>query len=371
LVQVVDARFSKTGKALIREISLTLDDFPQLTSPAEIKRKLSIYKTKSDALEARLSQAEISLIGKSKTFQGAVDLALRFAKYREPVLLLGESGTGKEEFAKLIHRESGVEGAFVALNCAGLNENLLESELFGYLKGAFTGAEKDQEGLVAAAENGTLFLDEIAEIPLTTQAKLLRFLNDGSYRRVGGREEKRSNARIIAATNRNFSKMVQEDKFRNDLFQRINTAPIQLPPLRNRSEDVELLIHHFIKQFNKEYNEQKEIELPAIQLLMQRSWEHGNIRELEKMIRRLCMITDKVIKPDDVKKALFESEIQEKSIAVEIPDDGIDLKETIKQIQLQYVAKALKKSNGNKLQAAKLLNVSRIDHFLKESAKPG
>jgi transcriptional regulator with PAS, ATPase and Fis domain len=362
LLQVLDARFTNSKKTEVRELDLSLDDFPQLKSPDQIKRKLSIYKTRIETLEEILNVKNVELIGKSKEFQETVKLAIQFSKYPIPVLLIGETGTGKEEFAKLIHQKSNREGAFVVLNCAGLNAQLLESEMFGYEKGAFTGADNAKEGLVESAKNGTLFLDEIGEIPLQIQAKLLRFLQDGSYRRLGANKEKKSNVRVISATNKNLEEMVKNNEFRKDLLMRINAAQVNIPPLRVRIGDTELLVRYFIEKFNADYNMNKKVEPKALKKICSFTWSEGNIRELHNKLTRLCIVSEGVIKLNLVEEELDNNYSASSSLNISIPESGFNLKSVLQDIEKKYIKTALEVTKGNKLRAAKLIGYSRIDY---------
>lgn len=226
---------------------------------------------------------------------------IKMAFSNAPILLTGETGTGKEEFSKIIHNESKLKGQFVALNCAGLSGELFISELFGHKKGAFTGAVSDHKGLVSQAEKGTLLLDEIGEVPIHIQAKLLRFLNDGRYRWLGSEKEKKSNARIIAATNRDIERDVSEGVFREDLYYRLEVFKINLPPLKKRKTEIPDLVSHFIRKYEKEiYNRVQGISKNALQLLINYNWP-GNIRQLESTIRRIMPFCEgNEIEVDDV-----------------------------------------------------------------------
>ena len=216
----------------------------------------------------------------------------KVAPAKASVLLLGESGTGKTLVARIIHEMSArADGPFVKINCAALPENLLESELFGHAKGAFTGATDEKPGRFEGADGGTVFLDEIAEMPISLQAKLLRFLQDKEFERLGSPKTLRVDVRIIAATNQNLPALVEEKQFRQDLYYRLNVFPLHLPPLRERVEDILLLISHFLEKNAEEYNHRLKVDDSAQKVLLEYPWP-GNVRELENIIERLCIMVD-------------------------------------------------------------------------------
>jgi len=233
-----------------------------------------------------------NLYSTNKKMEHVMEVADRIATVDSVVLLLGESGTGKSLLAKHIHNSSNRHnGPFITVNCAAIPHDLMESELFGYSRGAFTGAsDKGKVGLIELASEGTLFLDEIGELPFNMQAKLLQFLQDNQYFKVGGREIKKGNCRIITATNRNLSKMIVKGKFREDLYYRLNVFEMELPPLRERKEEISDLTKYFLDKFNRKYKQKHEISNKCLELFMHYHWP-GNIRELENIIERLVVVT--------------------------------------------------------------------------------
>lgn len=236
---------------------------------------------------------EEPMIVVSKSMERVVELTRRVANTGTTVLLLGESGVGKEVIARMIHRNSGryEKGSFIKVNCGAIPQELLESELFGYESGAFTGANKDgKPGMFELAHEGTLFLDEIAELPLHLQVKLLRVLQDQEFRRVGGVKPIKVNVRILAATNRNLQKMVEQGSFREDLYYRLYVVPIEIPPLRKRQEDIVPLTQFYLDKFNRKYQTDKKLSAETLQILQRYEWP-GNIRELANLIERLTVIT--------------------------------------------------------------------------------
>ncbi len=299
-------------------------------------------------------------------------LAKKVASSSSTVLLLGESGTGKEVLAKYIHFCSKRKGPFIAINCAAIPEELLEAELFGYEKGAFTGAIKSKPGKFEIAQNGTLFLDEIGDLSLKLQAKLLRVLQEKQVERLGSNHSIKVEVRIIAATNKDLEKEVEKGNFREDLFYRLNVIPIKIPPLRERKEDIPLLAEFFLKKICKrEGIEEKRFSEDAIKALVNYSWP-GNVRELENLIERAIILSESEVigreelfpEPlgfKDVKKEHVEDrEVLLSSFKVpEIPEEGIDLNRILREIEIFYLKKALELSKGVKTKAAKLLGLNR------------
>ncbi len=279
------------------------------------------------------------------------------------VLVQGESGTGKELVAKWIHYESSrADKPFVAINCAAVPSTLLESELFGYDKGAFTDAKAMKKGLFELADGGTVFLDEIGDMELGMQAKLLRFLEDRTFRRVGGSKVISVDVRIISATNKDLLKAVEEKSFRNDLYYRLQVIPIFLPPLRERKEDIVILANHFIESFNKEFNKKiKGLSAGAEQMLTDYSWP-GNIRELKNVIERAIILGGE----DTLMLEHLPLEIVAQSAApapgqstvFQLPPEGVDIEEVEKEL----IRQALEVSDGNQSKAAKKLSLG-IDAF--------
>lgn len=233
-----------------------------------------------------------TLIGSTPAMRGVYGILAQVSPSRATVLLRGESGTGKELVAKIIHENSPRSGRpFIKVNCAALSETLLESELFGHEKGAFTGAIQTRKGRFELADGGTIFLDEIGDLPLTVQIKLLRVLQEMAFERVGGNQTLSVDVRIIVATHRNLENEILTGAFRQDLYYRINVVPIRLPPLRERAEDIPLLMTHFLDQFNKENGKNIHLSGPLIQLLVQYDWP-GNVRELQNCMERLVVLAE-------------------------------------------------------------------------------
>lgn len=297
------------------------------------------------------------MMAKSRVMQSIFSLSAKVAKYNTTVLIYGASGTGKELIAKGIHFSSDrSKNSFIPVNCGGIPENLLESELFGYKKGAFTGALKDKTGLFEEASGGTIFLDEIGEMPLSLQVKLLRVLQENEIRPVGDSKSKKIDIRVLAATSKNLEQEIKNGTFREDLFYRLNVLPINLPPLRERNEDIPLLCNHFINQFNKRLNKDiSNITTAAMSLLLKHNWP-GNVRELENVIERAVVLADdKLLAPENFPSLIGERE------GTGQPDkifEGYSLKDAQKDLEKMLISKALTKTEGNRTKAAKLLEIS-------------
>jgi two-component system response regulator PilR (NtrC family) len=275
------------------------------------------------------------------------------------VLILGESGTGKELVARSIHENSSRRKMpFLVINCGGISENLLESELFGYIKGAFTGAYTDKGGLFKAARGGTIFLDEIAELPPPLQVKLLRVVQEKTFRRIGGAKDIQVDVRIISATHQNLADNVKTGTFREDLYYRLNVIPLQLPPLRDRKEDIPILTKHFIEKYSREFGKEIiTISAYALELLMEYPFP-GNIRELQNIIERsVALETSNIILPENLILSREIGEEEEKGIP-DLPDDGLNLTDELAIFEKGLIEKALKKAGGSKSRAAELLKIS-------------
>jgi two-component system response regulator PilR (NtrC family) len=300
------------------------------------------------------------MTGKSKEMLKVFSLVKKMSETAANVLILGESGTGKELVARAIHKNSSRrDGPFVPINCGGIPENLLESELFGYMKGSFTGAYADKAGLFEVAHTGTIFLDEIGELSPFLQVKLLRVVQEKTFRRIGGARDISVDARIISATNQNLEERVKTGDFREDLFYRLNVIPVEVPPLRERKEDIPLLVDHFIEKYSREYNKEiKKISPYAMGLLVEYPFP-GNVRELENIIERsVALETTNIILPENLEMAAPSRSIPPSADDAEIPEEGIDLNEELAKFERNLMKKALQKAGGSKTKASKLLKVS-------------
>lgn len=323
-----------------------------------IKKALE-YKSLNDEinyLKERLDEKNSKIIYKSKSMEEALKLVYRVAPTDATVLILGESGTGKELIANEIHRLSKRNnGPLIKINCGAFAESLLESELFGYEKGAFTGAVSRKKGKFELAQGGTIFLDEIGEISEAMQVKLLRVLQEKEYERVGGESTIKGDFRVIAATNKNLKEMVDNNEFREDLYYRLNVVPIKISPLRERKEDIPLLIDYSVEKFSSQMGRNKlKINPKSLDLMIQYDWP-GNIRELQNIIER-CVI---LATGQEITEDLLPSEIRIRNNLVTsnivLPDEGLSLEEVEKSLIIQ----ALDKTDSNQTNAAKLLGITR------------
>jgi two-component system response regulator PilR (NtrC family) len=307
-----------------------------------------------------LSHQFSNIIGRSESMLEVFKMIETVARTNSTILLTGESGTGKGLVAQAVHFHSlRREKPMVSLNCGAMPENLLESEMFGHMRGAFTGADANKKGLLEVAEKGTIFLDEIGEMSPVLQVKLLRVLQERRFRRVGGLEELQADIRVIAATNQDLTKAVAEGRFREDLYYRINVIPIALPPLRERREDVPLLADHFLAKYAEQMEKPiTSITRSALDLLMQHDWP-GNIRELENVIERAVALEGTpVILPESLPPSIRGAVPRNGTPAESLPDSGFDLEAHVKEIERVYIAQALLRAGGVQVKAAELLGMS-------------
>ncbi len=301
-----------------------------------------------------------NIIGKSASMLSLFELIKKVSGIKVNVLIVGESGTGKELVARAIHFNSPrKDGPFVAINCSAIPPTLLESELFGHVKGAFTGAISNKEGLFELANGGTIFLDEICEISPSLQVKLLRAIQERCFRRVGGVEDIEVDVRIISATNRDIELEVKEGRFRDDLYYRLNVIQVRIPPLRERKEDIPLLAEHFIKKFSNEFSKDiKGIKPEAMRILMSYDFP-GNVRELENFIERAVALESGEYISEDVLPEELRGRFEKiPPFKYDIPPEGIDLEKTLSEIERHILLQALKKADGVQKKAASLLNLT-------------
>ncbi|MGE4499536.1 MAG: sigma-54 interaction domain-containing protein [Hydrogenovibrio sp.] len=323
----------------------------------------------------RIHKSFANIIGESEVMQEQVRKAKKLSQRNVPALILGPTGSGKEVFAQAIHHASPQnQGEFVAINCGALPQELAESILFGHVKGAFTGAVANQTGLIKQADKGTLFLDEIGELSLDLQVKLLRVLQEKTYRPIGGRKDESSNFRLIAATHRNLLDKVVEGCFREDLFYRIAIGVIKLPALNERGDDLELLTQHLLKQINQELADQpgyqsKKLHTSVKKVIKNHAWQ-GNVRELRATILRVCAWSDnKEITAEEFSDAIIQRQTKTEQLLQEDISQGIDLEEKINQLQTHYILKA-KALTGNQItKMAKLLGFKNHQTLTKRLEK--
>jgi len=299
------------------------------------------------------------LVGKSEAMRQVFELAKHVAGTKSTVLITGESGTGKELVARALHNASPrAKSPFVAINCGAIPENLLEAELFGHVRGAYTGAVSDSEGMFLSAQGGTLVLDEVGEMPLALQVKLLRALQERVVRPVGGTRDRQVDVRVIAITNRDLEQEMAENRFRQDLYYRLNVISIVVPRLADRSEDIPLLVHHFVRKFTLEQNKRIEtVEPEAMRLLLGYTFP-GNVRELENLVERAVTLA-----PGSALTASFlcppsGGATAGKPAVGEIPPEGIELETIVADVEREYIRQALEQTRGVRKDAAKLLGIS-------------
>ncbi len=373
LVGIMITAFASTASAVE---ALRLGAYDYLTKPFDVEELKAKVR---NAVERRLLRQEnvllkralrsgsafSNIVGRSHVMQAVFDLVETVAPTNSTILITGESGTGKELVAQAIHANSlRRDRAFVALNCGALPETLLESELFGHMRGAFTGAAVTKPGLLETAERGTVFLDEISEMSPMMQVKLLRVLQERKFRRLGGNEEIDADIRIITATNRDLLRYVGEGKFREDLFYRINVIPIVLPPLRERRDDIPLLVEHFLVKHREQMGKQvSSVDAEAMRCLEAYDWP-GNVRQLENTIERAVAlerspVIQVVSLPAEMRQPLDVSGATGNADGpAQLPQSGLDLPRHLESQEREYVAQALKQSGGRHDKAAKLLNIS-------------
>ncbi len=308
--------------------------------------------------EVRSDRRFGEIVVRSPAMVRALEVATKVAKHPSPVLISGASGTGKELVARLVHSQSDrASSSFVPINCGAIPDTLLESEFFGYVKGAFTGADRDKEGLFEAAHRGTLFLDEVGELPPLLQVKLLRALQEGEIRRLGSRDIRRVDVRVVAATNRDLREAIREGEFREDLFYRLSVVPIHLPLLRHRTEEIPLLTHHFLERHGKHLGLKVEgVEPEAMEALLAYPWP-GNIRELENVLERAVVLAEgSRIRPDDLPEHVRHPGPHDAGEG--LSGDDLSVKRHTAELERHLIQKALGRTGGNRTQAAELLELS-------------
>ncbi|EEK91300.1 MULTISPECIES: sigma-54 interaction domain-containing protein [Bacillus cereus group] len=329
----------------------------------EMDNQLKTYKK-----ELRETYEHEGLIFKSLAMQKIVDTIKKVSVVDSTVLVLGETGVGKSRLVRHLHEVSHRKNeSFYEINCAALPTNLIESELFGYSGGSFTGANREgKKGLLESAHKGTLFLDEIGEMPIEIQAKLLQVLQEKTFRPIGGRELKKVDVRIVAATNRDLSMMVKQGTFRKDLYYRLNVIPIAIPPLRERTEDILPLIYHYLQQFNKKYGRDVKLAPSTLQMFVGYPWE-GNNREIENVIERIVITVDDVVTVEDLPLSMQEAAVEQ---------SGQSLYKMLEEVERNIILKAYK-TYGSSYKVAKFLQISqsaatrKIKKFIEEEENIG
>ena len=314
---------------------------------------------------------EIGIIGDHPSMEMALEVASILAPTNASMLLLGETGTGKELFSKLIHRLSNrTQGPFIPINCASIPKELVESTLFGHKKGSFTGAVSDQTGKFDAAHKGTLFLDELGELPISTQSKLLRVLEDGMIEPLGNSKSHKVDVRIVAATNQDINQAIKDGRFRQDLYYRLNVGVIQIPPLRERRSDIPKIALRILDGLNHSLKKPKRFSTSALKKLQKYSWP-GNVRDLKNIIERSALLSsNNVLTNMDILIPEEQKETSDRGVFPE-PQEGFVLDEFLSGARRELITKALEAAKGNQSEAARLLGISpqAVHKFLKTEKK--
>lgn len=361
ILQSNPPEFVPEGKSPVREIDIHQKDFPTITRTID-----GPDPDRDDESSIADACRELGIVGEDPAFLKSLHEAYVYSQYDDfHILLQGETGCGKEHFAHFLHHLGPRSGRpIITVNCSSIPENLVESQLFGHKRGAFTGASVDYEGKFKAADKGVLFLDEIGELPLTAQAKLLRALDQGEIEPVGATRPIKVDVRIIAATHRNLREMVQKGTFREDLYQRFGST-IQIPSLRSRKIDIPILTTHTLSAWNARHQHQKKISPAAISELIRHPWP-GNVRELRRVVQQAAMFASgTVIQPDDLR---FENSLPSNAThSLPDPHDGFQMNDFLDELKLHLIQRSLELSGGVQARAARLLGITpqAINQFLK------
>jgi len=366
---------TKTGRKLLVTATPVFDDLgnikrvvsisKDITDEEKLKAELKLTKALLQRYEGELSSLRIAhlknseVIYRSRAMEKLLEMVNKVATVESTVLIYGETGVGKEVLAKYIHNISDRNsGPFIKINCGAIPENLLEAELFGYEKGAFTGARSEgKPGLIEIADKGSLLLDEISELPFSLQVKLLRVLQEREFIRVGGIKTISVDVRIIAASNKDLKELVKDGKFRQDLYYRLNVVPITIPSLRERPEDIPILVHHFLNVYNEKYGRSKQLTSEVVEIFMRYSWP-GNVRELENVIERMVVISDdNQITKKDLPGEFFNKEDMNDSGGVYV-SRLMPLKEASAMVEYQLIKQAIEEG-GSTYKAAEMLGVDQ------------
>ncbi|MCC6346305.1 MAG: sigma 54-interacting transcriptional regulator [Nitrospirales bacterium] len=365
ILHVRPPHFVTKQHPLVTEVDLSSHEFPTVRFQDV---SIPVEESQADVDSVRV---QLGIVGDHSAMQRSLELGAMLAPSQAPVLIFGETGTGKELFARYIHRLSGrPREIFVAVNCAAIPEDLVESLLFGHKKGAFTGAINDQVGKFDTADKGTLFLDELGELPIPTQAKLLRVLQDGLVEPIGQAKAHKVDVRIVGATNRDLRKLVRQGKFREDLFYRLNVGEIKLPPLRERRSDIPKLALHILDRLNGSLRRPKRLSAEALSRLQSHNWA-GNVRDLENVIERsVRLCRNDVLDADDLlitEPVTYADPLD----ALPEPYEGFSLDEFLGSARKQMILRALEAANGNQSQAARMLGITpqAVHKFLQSRPK--
>ncbi len=371
ILHVRPPRYVTKEVPMVSEVDLSIPEFMEARGSlcyAVEPDSMAIHERETIHLNLGEAMEALGIVGEDPKMVQALKMAAVVAEHDAPVLVQGETGTGKELIARLIHRLSGRDQErFVAINCSSLPANLVESILFGHVKGAFTGATADQIGKFEQADGGTLFLDEVGELPAEVQPKFLRVLQDGIIEPVGSKRGKRTNVRVVAATNVDLPQAVEKKEFREDLYYRLSFATIRLPPLRERRSDIPKIALHMLDNLNKSMRRPKRLSPEALTRLQAQAWR-GNVRDLENVLgRSMLMAQTEVLKADDL---LIDEPKKKKDPLASLPDlhEGFSLEDYLKSVRKQLMLRALEMSNGSQSRAARMLDISpqAVHKFLKE-----
>ncbi len=381
LLKITPPRFLRPGQKAVSEIRLSLKSFPRITLPSPETLEIAATYLRKEKLEAEREElvrefSGLQMIGRSPVLTKVMETVRAAALYDSAVLIQGETGTGKELVARAIHFNSTRKTEpMITVNCAAIPETLVESELFGHEKGAFTGADRQKKGKFELADRGTIFLDEIGDMPLPAQAKILRVLQDKAITRVGGDKIIPADVRVIAATNRNLTERIAEGKFREDLYYRLRVIDIPVPALRERREDIPLLVEYFLDRHNRRYRQKKQFNREAMRRVLEYPWP-GNVRELENAIERAFVLSrGNVIRDTDLPPEIVMSPValsmanggphrSEQPFAsgasggiISIPPEGLDLDARLEDLEKACYEEAIRRKDGNREAAARLLGI--------------
>jgi transcriptional regulator with PAS, ATPase and Fis domain len=363
ILNVRPTRFISKDRALISEMNLASTALPTVRAPTYQSEDVEDTPPDFDTV-----LRELGIVGDHPTMRGALEMGATLAPTDAPILILGETGTGKELFARFVHALSGrPRERFVPLNCGAIPSELVESILFGHKKGSFTGAAGDQEGKFDQADGGTLFLDELGELPVATQIKLLRVLQDGMIEPLGAKRAHKVDVRVIAATNQNIAEAIQQKTFRKDLYFRLNIGEIVLSPLRERRSDIPKIALHVLDRVNRGLKKPKRLSQSALARLQSQSWP-GNVRDLENVLGRSLLLARKdVLEADDL--IITEPSAQQDPLTyLPEPVEGFSMEEYLNSARKQLILRALEISKNNQSEAARLLKISpqAVNKFLRE-----
>jgi len=363
ILHVRPHRFVTKDSPVVSEVDVTSPEFPRVRSNVGY-----VEPDSGQPPDLAAAVQRVGIVGDHPSLIKALEVSAALAPSDVPIMILGQTGTGKELFARLIHYLSGrQQDQFVPLNCAAIPKELVESALFGHKKGSFTGAVSDQTGKFDAANGGTLFLDELAELPLATQGKLLRVLQDGMVEPVGGREAHEVNVRVVAATNKDILAEVRAGRFREDLYYRLNTGVVEVPSLRERRSDIPKLALHILDRVNASLRKPKRLSPSALTRLQNHAWP-GNVRDLENVIQRSALLARRdLLEADDLMISEPEAE-SDPLAALPVPCDGFALDRYLSSARKQLILRALEQAEGNQSKAARLLGISpqAVHKFLRQ-----